>query len=167
MRHKEQKEALESIFQKMVNDAAGKYLSSLLEIAEATQVEKREHDCLSFESAEVQAIVKKTDWLYGYESEIREVLESLRTKLEVKLFDKESSHVTIVSCIACYSILTRILNLYSDEATTWDEKFSQCESKKVSESIEILKRHCPEEINVQGFFEARRYIRIWDSSYNW
>lgn len=151
----------------MVNDAAGNYLSSLLEIAEVTQIEKRERCCLSFESAEVQSIVKKTDWLYGYESEIQEALETLRTKFEEKLFNKESSHVTIVSCIACYSILTRILNLDSDEAATWDKKISQCESKKVSERVEILKRHCPKEINVQGFFEARRYIRMWDSSYNW
>lgn len=168
MRHKLKKEALDTIVQKMINDATGDYLGDLLKVAEVAQRTKNMNGKSDLSNTECQAVLKNIDWLYGYESEVQEALETLRIKLEAKIFNKDSSHVTIVSCIVCYCTLSSILNHNFDEvSTTWDEQFSQCESKKVSESLEILKRHCPEKIDVQGFFEARRYIRIWDSEYNW
>lgn len=166
MRHKIKKEPLDVIVQKMTNDTSGNYLADLLKVAEIAKNEKRAHGRFVLSGSELQENVRKMEWLYGYESEIQEAFEYLKSKMEKKVFNKDSSHRTIVSCMVYYCTLSSILNPKPDD-TAWDEMFAQCESKKVLECLEILKRHCAEKIDVQGFFEARRYIRIWDSEFNW
>ena len=148
MRRKK-KEALDDIVQMLMNDNSGKCLACLLDVAEAVQKEKRTYGKASFESKDCQKILKKIDWLYGYESEIADVFEFLKSKLEQKIFSKDSSHVTLISCIACFCTLSSILNPGLDDGTNWEEKLAQGNrSKKLSDCLEILKRHCPEKIDV-------------------
>lgn len=163
MRHKVQKEALDDIVQKMANDVSGDYLGDLLKAAKVVQAEKRTRGQVDLSRIDC---LKNVAWLYGYENEVQEALEAIKSKLEKKIFNKESSHVTIISCMACYSALSSILVSDFDD-TAWDKLFAQDDNKRLSECLEILQRHCPDKIDVEGFCEARRYIRIWDSAYNW
>lgn len=166
MRHKLKKEVLDVIIQKISNDPNGSYLEDLLRIAEnkrsRNNVSLREY----FATAEGKVLVSNTKWLFGYEDKVVETLEEIKAKLEEQIFQKELCHVTIMSCIACYCVLVSIFDAEHDEAK-WDELFESCDKKRVLECLEILQRHCPEKINVDGFCDARRYIRIWDSAYNW
>lgn len=164
MKHKSKKQDLDTIVQKMGNDYLGNYLAELLKIADVVLEEKRIQGCLNLDSSEVLETVKKIDWLYGYESEIKETFESLRIKLDKKIFDKDSSRVTLTSWIACYCVLTSILDGDDEE---WGEPFLACNNSRVLECIENLKRHCVEKIELKGFLDARSYIRIWDKEYNW
>lgn len=157
MRHKQKKETLDVIVQRMTNDAEGNYLADLIKIAEATQ---------NKESDAQQEVLKNVKWLYGYENEIKEALENIKSMLEKKVFNKEASHVTIISGVVCYCTLLGILDAEFDLAK-WNTAFEGTGNKRLQECLEVLKRHCPEKIDVEGFCEARRYIRIWDSAYYW
>ncbi len=166
MRHKLKKEALDVIVQKITNDADGVYLTDLIRIAESAQGKEsmtpRERLC----TPECQDVIKKVNWLYGYENETQETLENIKSLLEKKVFNKDSCHVTIISGMVCYCVLLSILDVNFNPAK-WDVAFEGCENKRLLECLEVLQRHCPEKIDIQGFCEARRYIRIWDSAYNW
>ena len=166
MRQKLKKEVLDVIIQKLSNDACGTYLEDLLRIAE--NISKRRDVSLQefFATAEGKELVNSIKWLYGYEDEVEKILKEMKDKLEDKVFKRESCHVTIMSCMACYCALVDIFDTEYD-TSKWDVIFEGCDKKRVLECLEILQRHCPEKINVDGFCEARRYIRIWDSAYNW
>lgn len=164
MRHKLKKEALEVIVQKIANDVDGKYLTDLLKIAQTVQGEGTLQDRLN--SSECQQILKEITWLYGYENEILETLDSIKSQLEKKIFNKEASHVTIMSCMAFYCVLLSIFDGEFDDSS-WYEVFKESENKRLIDCMETLQRYCPEKIEVEGFCEARRYIRLWDSAFNW
>lgn len=166
MRHKLKKEALDVIVQKITNDPDGVYLADLLKIAEIVQGKKSITLQERFATAECQEALKNFNWLYGYENETQETLETIKGMLEKKVFNNEACHVTIISGMVCYCALLSIFNADFD-LVKWDAAFEECKNKRLVECLEVLKRHCPETINVQGFCEARRYIRIWDSAYNW
>lgn len=162
----EKKQVLDTIVQKMQNDDSGNYLAGLLKIADVVQNQKRIHGDLSLDSSEIRNAVKNIDWLYGYESEIKQTFETLKSKLEKKIFEKDASRVTITCSMVCYCVLRRILNeQFGDEG--WDEQFSTCNNNRILESLENLKRYCASEISVEGFLQARSYIRLWDREYNW
>lgn len=166
MRHKLKKEALDVIVQKITNDPDGLYLADLLKIAKI--VRSKENMTLQecFATAECQEVLKKFNWLYGYENETQETLETIKSMLEKKVFNKEACHVTIISGMVCYCTLLSIFDANFDPGK-WDKAFEECENKRLIACLEVLQRHCPETIDVEGFREARRYIRIWDSAYNW
>ena len=166
MRHKLKKEALDVIVQKITNDPDGVYLADLLQIAEIARGKKSMTLQECFATAECQEVLKKFNWLYGYENETQDALETIKNQLEKKVFNKEACHVTIISGMVCYCALLSIFDADFDPAR-WDVAFEKCENKRLIACLEVLQRHCPETINVQGFSEARRYIRIWDSAYNW
>lgn len=166
MRHKLKKEALDIIVQRITNDVDGIYLADLLKIAETVRGKERMSLQESFESFECQEVLKNVKWLYGYENETQEALETIKSLLEKKVFNKESPHVTIMSSMVCYCVLLSIFDNDYD-LSKWEVAFKECESKRLVDCLEILQRHCPEKIDVDGFCEARRYIRIWDSAYNW
>lgn len=157
MRHKIKKEALDTIVQKMVNDTCGKYLADLLNIAQMIRANK---------NATSEEILQTANWMYGYENELEQTLESIKKDLEKKIFNKEASHVTIMSGMVCYIAAISILDTNFDDAN-WETLFEECENKRISECVETLQRYCPEKIDVDGFSEARRYIRMWDSAFNW
>lgn len=166
MRHKLKKEALDVIVQKITNDADGVYLTDLLNIAEFARCKESMslHELLN--TPEGQDVIKNVNWLYGYENGTRDALETIKSQIEKKVFDKEACHVTIISGMVCYCVLLSIFDANFNPAK-WDVPFEGCENKRLLECLEVLQRHCPEKIDVQGFCEARRYIRIWDSAYNW
>ena len=157
MRHKLKKEALDTIVQKMVNDSCGKYLADLLGLAQKVRTNT---------GISNQEITHDITWLYGYENEFEKAIESIKIGLEKKMFNKEASHVTIISGMVCYVAIISITNPKFDESK-WEVLFEENENKRLIECLETLHRNCPKEINVDGFCEARRYIRIWDSAYNW
>lgn len=170
MRLKKKKEALDSIAQKMANDPIGKYIMDLLEIASFCHCPQKTKDSFNSYSFEYRELLKKVDWLYGYdEKEIPEMMNMLKAKMEQKIFNRDSSYACILSCIACHCIFFQIVELKQStkNATIWDNYSLQSESEKISECLDTLKRHCPKKINADGFSEARRYIRMWDSEYNW
>ena len=68
MRHKIKKEALDTIVQKMVNDTCGKYLADLLNIAQMIRANK---------NATGEEILQTANWMYGYENELEQTLESI------------------------------------------------------------------------------------------
>ena len=166
MRHKFKKEALDVIVQKITNDGDGIFLTDLLKISEVVRDEKNLNlqECL--ETHKFKVMLKNINWLYGYENEVLDTLEAIKSKLEKKVFNKDAFHVTIISCMACYSALVSILDSDFDVAK-WRVLFEGCENKRLKECLEMLSKHCPEKIDVDGFCEARRYIRLWDSEYNW
>ena len=82
MRHKQKKETLEVIVQRMTNDADGSYLADLIKIADAIKTK----DC--YAQLEVFQNIK---WLYGYENEILKVLENIKFMLEKKSHSSECS----------------------------------------------------------------------------
>lgn len=157
MRHKLKKETLDTIVQKMVNDSCGKYLEDLLGIAQIVRANGKVTN---------EELLQRANWLYGYESEFESAIESIKIILEKKIFNKEASHVTITSGMVCYIAAISILDAKFDE-TRWEDLFEECDNKRLISCLEILQRHCPGKIDVDGFCEARRYIRIWDSAYNW
>lgn len=172
MRHKKKKETVDSIAQKMSSDATGKFLEDLLAIAGVACNEKVFQATSNSCDVEFREILNKIDWLYGYaENEIQEVLRALKSKLEQKIFDKESSHVKVLTSIICFSVLSSIdiisENCEYEETINWEDTLAQSESKKISMCFDVFKRHCSSQIDVNGFLEARRYIRMWDSEYNW
>ncbi len=166
MRHKQKKEALDVIVQRITNDVDGVYLADLLKIAESVRSKKSMTLQESFATAECQEVLKNVKWLYGYENEIQKALESIKSLLEKKVFNKEVPYVTIMSSMVCYCTLLSIFDTDYD-LSKWDKTFKECESKRLLECLEVLQRHCSGKIDVEGFCEARRYIRIWDSTYNW
>ena len=157
MRRKIRKEALDTIVQKMVNDSCGKYLADLLNIAQFIRANRK---------ITAEELLQRASWLYGYENEFEPAIESFKKDLEKKVFNKDVSHVTIMSAMACYVAVISILNIKFDD-TKWDELFKECENKRVLACVETLQRYCPEKIDVDGFSEARRYIRMWDAAFNW
>lgn len=166
MRHKLKKEALDVIVQKITNDPDGLYLADLLKIAKIVRSKGSMVLQECFATTECQEVLKSFTWLYGYENETQDALETIKSKLEKKVFNKEACHVTIISGIACYCALLSIFDINFNPAK-WDDVFEECENKRLIACLEVLQRHCPEVIDVEGFCEARRYIRIWDSAYNW
>jgi len=157
MRHKQKKETLEVIVQRMTNDADGSYLADLIKIADAIQTKEGDAQ---------QEVLKNVKWLYGYENEILKALKNIKSMLEKKVFNKEACHVTIMSGMVCYCTLLGIFDSEFDLAK-WYTAFEGSDNKRLQECLEILQRYCPEKIDVEGFCEARRYIRIWDSAYDW
>ena len=166
MRRKLKKEAPEVIIQKIANDVDGKILADFLKIASCVRNQVNGELSEVLKSTECQEVLKNIQLLYGYENEIQELLEKIKDQLKMKVFSKSASHVTIMSSMACYCVLLSIFDADYD-LSKWDEAFDECENKKTLACVEILKRHCPDEIDVSSFCEARRYIRIWDSTYNW
>ena len=166
MRHKFKKEALDVIVQKITNDADGIYLADLLNISAIVRGKENMtlQECL--DTDECQEVLKNIKWLYGYENETQEALETIKNQLEKKVFEKETCHVIIISSMACYCALLSIFDTEFNPAT-WYVAFEDSESKRLLACLEVLQRHCPDMIDVRGFSEARRYIRIWDSAYNW
>lgn len=173
MRHKKQKEAVDTIAMKIVNDASGKIIGDLLVLARATFNEKSKQVGFEFGSEEYSSILNRMEWLYGYEeNEIPELMRSLKLKFEEIAFHKESTYVKIITSIAVVGVLfsyNRVL-LPKDEVEgveSWVVAFEESSNLKVSTCYEIFRRHCQFEITVQDFLEARRYIKMWDSEYNW
>lgn len=164
MRHKLKKEALDVIVQKIANDVDGKYLTDLQKISQTIRREGTLQERLN--SSECQDVLKDITWLYGYENEILENLDSIKSQLEKKVFDKDASHVTIMSCMVCYCTLLSVFDGEFDDSK-WHEVFKDCENKRLNDCLETLQRYCPGKIEVEGFCEARRYIRLWDSAFNW
>lgn len=176
MRLRKRKEAVDSIAQKIANNPTEKYVVSLRDVVSFRKIPEKTYDDSNTESLEYRDLLKKVDWLYGYnEEEIPEVLEKLKEKMEQFLSDRDSSHVRILTCIVCHYILSQNTktdnfnpeNQCDKHISIWEEYTLPCESEKISECLDILKSYCPEAINPEGFVEARRYIRIWDSEYNW
>ena len=167
------KEAIETIALKIANDASGKIFGDLLVLAEATFNEKIRETGFDFSGEKYANVLSQMEWLYGYEAnEIPEVMRGLKVKLEEIAFYKGSSHVKILTAIAVTGVLfsyNRVL-LPKDEVEgveSWEIIFEESENKKVSTCYEIFKRHCPLEITVKDFLDARRYIKMWDSEFNW
>ena len=163
------KEAPDTIAQKMTNDHAGNYIVGLREVVSFRKIPEESHDEQKSWREEYQKLLKKIDWLYGYDVDmIPDVLEKIKAKMESYMKDKDSSRVRIISSIACHCILSQ-----KDEGgvkqntSVWTNYKLPCESQKNSECLDVLKRHCPETIEPEGFIEARRYVRMWDSEYNW
>ena len=173
MRQKKKKEAVETIAQKMVNDASGKIMGDLLRLAEVAYDEEKVQANSNSYCYEYAETLKDVDWLYGYEEdEIPEFMRSLNAKLEEMAFYKGSSYVKILTSIAGVWVLSSynyILLQRADEENLkgWETKFEESDNQKISVCLEILKRYCPFEITVNEFLEARRYIKMWDSEFNW
>ena len=162
----QKKEALEVIVQRITNDSEGVFLADMLKIVECVRANEKKLQQDVFEKPECQDVVKNVTWLYGYENDVRNALENIMEQLKKKVFNKGACHVIIMSAMAGYCTLMSIFDA-GFEMDKWDEIFKDCESKKVLECLEVLRRHCPEKIDVEGFCEARRYIRLWDSEFNW
>lgn len=161
MRHKLKKAELNVIVQKMANDTTGDYLADLLRIYEVVQKEKQD-----WESIECQNVLKYIKWLYGYENEIQKTLQAIKCCLEEKVFNKDLARVTIMSSLVCYCVLQCILDAEFD-LTKWYIDSKRFDNKKLIDSIEVLQRYCHEWIDVDGFYEARRYIKMWDFTLDW
>lgn len=173
MRHKMKKEAVDTIAMRIANDASGKIIADLLVLAKATFNEKSKQIGFDFSSEEYLSILNRIEWLYGYEAdEIPELMRSLKLKCEEIAFYKGSSYVKILTSIAVVGVLfsyNRVL-LPQDEVEgveNWEVVFEESDNLKVSTCYEIFKRHCPFEITVKDFIDARRYIKMWDSEFNW
>lgn len=162
MRHKLKKAKLDVIVQKMTNDITGVYLEDLLKIV---QIVRRENK-IDFETCECQEVLKDIKWLYGYENEIHQTLEAIKCLLEKKVFNKDASRATIMSSLVCYCTLLSILDAEFD-LTCWYNECKKSENKKLMDSIEVLQRYCNDSIDVNGFGEARRYIKMWDFVSDW
>ena len=131
MRHKQKKETLDVIVQRMTNDADGSYLAELIKIADAIQTKEGDAQ---------QEVLKNVKWLYGYENEIFKALENIKSMLEEKVFNKEACHVTIMSGMVCYCALLGILDSEFDLAK-WYTAFERSDNKRLQECLEILQKH--------------------------
>ena len=166
MRRKNKKETLEGITEKMLYGAYETSMQGIIQFAEQARKDYMVVGTHNFETAACQELLQSIDWLFGYEMELKDTFEYLLSKMEKKVTSKDSSHSTIMSAVAYYCILFDILN--PENEMMWDEKMVGFEkNKKLEECMEVLKRHCPEKIDAQGFADARRYIRLWDSEFNW
>ena len=167
MRHKRKKETLETIVQKMLYGGCDASFPVLLKLAKQVRCELVEYGEVDFEGVECKKIINEIDWLLGYEDNVRETFKELLSRMEKKIESKESSNSTIMSAIVYYCVLSDILST-TQAADGWEKKVIRFESnKKLENCLEILKRYCPEGIDYQGFSDARRYIRMWDSEFNW
>lgn len=173
MRHKKKKEAVETIAVKIANDASGKIVGDLLVLAKATFNERSKEIGVDFGSEEFTSILNRMEWLHGYEvDEIPELMRSLKIKFEEIAFYSGSSYVKILTSIVVVGILfsyNRVL-LPKDEVEgieNWEITFEESDNPKISTCYEIFRRHCPFEITVNDFLDARRYIKMWDSEFNW
>ena len=162
MRRKFKKEAMDVIVQKIANDVNGEHLADLIKIEEVIHQEKAD----SVDALECKAVIKNVKWLYGYENDLSKTLKSLESLLKKNIFYEDASNVTIISCMACYCVLHSIFES-NFNAFKWSELFNECENHRLIRCLEILQGYCPNKINVEGFCEARRYVRLWDSSFNW
>ena len=172
MRHKLKKEAADTIAVKIANDGTGKIFGDLLVLADATHRENMTRENPNTFSREYQNLLSQMDWLYGYQvGEITELMRSLKECFMKMAFYKGSSHVKILTSIATIGVLSsynHVLTMPAEEdVESWEIMFEESENKKVSVCYEIFKRHCPLEITVKDFLEARMYIRLWDSDFNW
>lgn len=173
MRQKQKKQAMDSIVQKIANNYAGEYLIHLREIASFINASNKAHDDSSSDGLEYRKLQERVEWLQGYdESELLGLLNELKNKLEQKILDKNSSYLCVLSDIAHQCVLSQILQNggvvpENETSTVWDNYVLPIMSTKISECLDILKRYCPKAIEPEGYLEARKYIRIWDSEYYW
>lgn len=166
MRRKKKPETLENIVSKMLYSSTSESLDDLAKLAREARKQHKEFGSVDFEREECQEIIKNIDWLFGYETKVKDTFEYLLSKMEKKVGDKDASHSTIMSAIAYYCILSDILN--PAEEVLWEERIKDLKQhKKIAECVEVLERHCPVAIESEGFEEARRCIRLWYSDFNW
>lgn len=166
-RRKHKKEALDVIVQRITNDSEGIFLADMLKIANCVKAAKNKPLQDAFEGAKCQEVLREdVKWIYGYENDARNALETIKEQLKKRVFSKEASYVTIISAMACYCVL---LSIFEDDFNIrkWYKAFEGCEGKRLNECLEVLRKHCPGKIDVESFLEARRYIRLWDSAFNW
>ena len=167
MKHQKKPETLKSIVQKMLYGGCDATLPKLIKLVSQVRKEIRKYGEVDFDGVECRKILDDIEWMRGYEGCVKETFEYLLSEMDKQVFNKEASHTTIMSAIVYYCTLYDILNP-EQEYEVWDNHFANAnENPKFANCLEILKRHCSEELCLEGFSEARRYIRIWDSDFNW
>lgn len=167
MKRQKKPETLKGIVQKMLYGGCDDALPRLIKLVYQVRKEIRQYGEVDFDGVGCRKILDDIEWMMGYESCVKETFEYLLEKMDKQMFSKDASHTTIMSAIVYYCVLYDILNP-EKEYENWEEHFVDTNvNLKFANCIEVLKRHCSKELTLEGFSEARRYIRLWDSEFNW